>query len=259
MLSRFFLKRAFSTANVAKANIPIVDLTNYINGKGSFADCKAIAEAFEETSCVLIKDPRVNQTCINEFMDLMEAYFESRGQKYYNKQFDLNDFYPEYGFQTGATPDDLLVMKNYTEVIKTFTENNKPLTPYPPKPDSKWRFMWRIGERVDNSKHYSVDPPVHIPEDFPQWKPVMDRVGKLLLDGCYTVSEMLALGLGFEKNLFRGMLENGPQILSPQGSDLRRYEVGTSLSAFHYGNIFVFSNHLREINRLELLDNSWKK
>ena len=235
MFSRLLLKRTFSTA---KANIPIIDLTNYLNNKGSFSDCKAVADAFEQTSCLLIKDPRVNQSNIDEFIDLMEEYFESRGQKYYNNQYDLRDFYPEYNFQTGACPDMLLIMKDHSDVIQTYTADNKPGTAYPPKPDAKWRFLWRVGERVDNSKHYSVDPPVHIPEDFPQWKPVMDNVGNLLLNGVYTVSEMLALGLGLEKNLFRGMLEGGPQVLAPNGSDLSRYEVGTPLSGFHYGRIF---------------------
>jgi len=237
MFSRSLLKRAFSTAI---ADIPKVDTANFLrNGPASMADCKIVAEAFEKTSCLLVRDPRINQSHIDGFIDLMESYFESRSQKYYNGDQNLDDFYPEYNFQTGACPDELLIMQDYKQVMSQYGDNHKPMTTSPPKPDSKWRFLWRVGERIDNPQHFSVDPPVHIPPDYPQWKDTMDKVGDLLLGGVYTVSEMLALGLGLERNVFTKMLDGGPQVLAPNGSDLSRYQPGTSLSAFHYDLNFL--------------------
>ena len=233
MLVKNILKRTFTTI---QGRIPIVDTTRFLsNNSDALSDCKKVAAALEETSCLLVKDPRIDQSNINEFIDLMEAFFESRGRRYYNGEKELEDFYPQYSYQTGATPDQTLVMRDLSHVVNRIPEQYKPKTTFPTEPDSKWRLLWRVGERSPDPRHISVDPPVHVPSDFPQWKSTMDQVGYLLLNGVNTVSEMLAVGLGFEKELFSSMLAGGPQFLGPSASELTRYKNDTPLSSFHYG------------------------
>lgn len=48
----------------------------------------------------------------------------------------------------------------------------------------------------------------------------MDSLGKNMAAGCFTVAEMVALGMGLEKNTFTSMLDGGQHKLAPTGSDL---------------------------------------
>lgn len=41
-----------------------------------------------------------------------------------------------------------------------------------------------------------------------------------MLDGCFTVAEMFAVGSGMPKNTFTKLMERGPHLLAPTGSDL---------------------------------------
>lgn len=62
-----------------------------------------------------------------------------------------------------------------------------------------------------------------IPSDFPQFQQIMDSWGNHMMNGCYTVSEMAAIGFGFERNTFTAMLDGGEHKLGPTGSDLERH------------------------------------
>lgn len=48
----------------------------------------------------------------------------------------------------------------------------------------------------------------------------MDNWGTHMLDGCFTVAEMFAVGSGMPKNTFTKLMERGPHLLAPTGSDL---------------------------------------
>lgn len=52
----------------------------------------------------------------------------------------------------------------------------------------------------DNSikKRYPNTPP----EDFPEFKQVMDTWGRHMINGCYTVAQMAAVGMGLDRNTF---------------------------------------------------------
>ena len=55
-----------------------------------------------------------------------------------------------------------------------------------------------------------------------------------------TVSEMLALGLGLEKDKLTSLLKYGRHLLAPTGSDLNKYnELGTVLAGFHFDLNFI--------------------
>lgn len=52
-------------------------------------------------------------------------------------------------------------------VEKYISEDNKPLSKFPPDYDAKWRFFWAIGERP---VEVANDIPKVIPENFPEWE-----------------------------------------------------------------------------------------
>jgi hypothetical protein len=52
-------------------------------------------------------------------------------------------------------------------------------------------------------------------------------------NGCLTVSEMLALGLGMEKSFLHNTVVNGAFHLAPTAVDLERTKKGDILAAFH--------------------------
>ena len=60
-----------------------------------------------------------------------------------------------------------------------------------------------------------------------------------MIDGCYTVAEMAAVGMGFERNIFTKMLDGGQHKLAPTGSDLVKYNVGTIFAGHHYDFNFL--------------------
>jgi len=168
----------------------------------------------------------------------MEQYFESRAKRYYAGEKNLEDFYPQYGYQAGATPEGVEKARDHKEIYAKLQGENAPVTPQPAPLDAKWRFFWRIGERPKDINNKTIDPPEHIPKDFPQWESTMNRWGYLMHDCVFTVSEMLAIGLGLPETTFTERMKLGAHLLAPTGSDLDRYDVGTVFAGFHYGNDF---------------------
>jgi isopenicillin N synthase-like dioxygenase len=78
-----------------------------------------------------------------------------------------------------------------------------------------------------------------LPADFPQFKDTMETWGQHMIDGCNTVAEMAAIGMGLERNTFSTLMKRGPHKLAPTGSDLQRYKVGTVFAGFHYDFNFL--------------------
>ena len=78
-----------------------------------------------------------------------------------------------------------------------------------------------------------------IPKDFPEFKETAEGWGTHMINGCNTVAEMAAIGMGFEKDLFTGMMKRGPHKLAPTGSDLVKNKVGTIFAGFHYDFNFL--------------------
>lgn len=165
MLSHHILRRFFSTSTV-----PLIDITPFLTSPDSvsnIASCKEIASALHKYGALIIKDPRVKKDYNEKFLDMMEGYFSTRAQKYYKKQ-PIEDIFPQYGFQTGATPEYKELAKSHPEVIASTKGKNKPITPEIPPYDAKWRYFWRIGERPDGDR--TLDPPRYIPKDVPEFE-----------------------------------------------------------------------------------------
>ena len=183
----------------------------------------------------MIKDPRTVEQDNNDYIDLMEKYFESRGEQFYNNQ-EVADFKPEYHYQVGACPPGTEIARPHGDKIRAYDELNKPLSPVIPVQDAKWRFMWKIGKRPEEALD---NFPQVIPEDIEGWEEKMNKFGYKLFDAVNTVSEMAAVGMGLESDAFSKRLDGGAHLLAPTGSDLLKHDVGTVFAGFHYDIAFL--------------------
>lgn len=166
MIAKRILRYFSSSANT----VPIIDVSDYLSNPNSASNisvCKEIVSSFHKYGALIIKDPRVKKDYNEEFLDMMEKYFYSRSHKYYANK-PVEDIFPQYGFQTGATPEFKELAKPHPNVIQALDEKNKPDTPPTPPYDAKWRYFWRIGERPPGDR--TLDPPRYIPKDVPNFE-----------------------------------------------------------------------------------------
>lgn len=70
------------------------------------------------------------------------------------------------------------------------------MTPSPPPFDSKWRYFWNIGDVTEDI------PKNRPPKDFPDFEATAEGWGNHMINGCFTVAEMAAVGLGLDRYLF---------------------------------------------------------
>jgi isopenicillin N synthase-like dioxygenase len=213
----------------------VVDLANFLkdaNSKETLEDCKRVAQILKETSCLIVKDPRVTEDDNSRFLDMME--------KYYNQpnELKMKDVHPELSYQVGATPEYIELPRDHADRIKSLDPKNS--AHLPKGADPKWRYFWRIGERPQNTKFPELNAPQVAPDNFPQWADVMNKWGTLMMQSINTVVEMLATGLGLPPKTFLEKLQEGPHLLAPTGSDLGKFnEVGTIFAGFHYDLNFL--------------------
>eukprot|EP01116_Phalansterium_solitarium_P001611 TRINITY_DN11426_c0_g1_i1.p1 TRINITY_DN11426_c0_g1~~TRINITY_DN11426_c0_g1_i1.p1 ORF type:complete len:357 (-),score=91.10 TRINITY_DN11426_c0_g1_i1:121-1191(-) len=208
---------------------PVIDLSEFLKDPTSEAarkTCEQIAESLHDTSCLIVRDPRVTSEHNNQFIDLMERYYELP------EEVKLKDCRPELSYQVGATPENTEVPVPREQEIAELTQDN---AAHEPKgADPKWRYFWRIGDRPEKTKFQELNAAPVIPEGFDDWAEVMNRWGALMLASIDTVAEMLAVGLEFPVDTFTSLLKHGPHLLAPTGSDLGRYgELDTIFAGFH--------------------------
>jgi len=193
------------------SEMPIIDLDVYLrasqkgNNPSDFSDqvnleCQRVAECLHKYGILLIRDPRVDMEKNEEYIDLMEEYFERTGEKFYNGE-EVDDIKAEWMYQVGATPEFIEIARDHSELIKglNFAPEDMPSSPLKPVLDAKWRYMWKIGKRPMGA---ADDFPQVIPKDFPDWELKMDSWGYKLNDAIFTLAEMAALGMGVERDTF---------------------------------------------------------
>lgn len=79
------------------------------------------------------------------------------------------------------------------------------------------------------------------PEGYPDWHQNMDTWGAMMVEGCFTVTEMAAVGMDLPRDAFSRLLKGGHHVLAPTGSDLIRYDVSTIFVGYHYGKLSKYS------------------
>jgi len=195
-------------------------------------DCQLIAETLKKTSCLIVKDPRVTEEDNTHFLNMMEKYYDQP------LEVKMADVHPELYYQLGATPEFTEVPRDHSDKIKKLDQNNT--AHLPEGADPKWRYFWRIGERPTKTKFTELNAPPVIPKNFPEWSQVMDKWGQLMLQSVSTVVEMLAIGLGLPPHTFLDLLQKGPHLLAPTGSDIGKHnKLDTVFAGFHYDLNFI--------------------
>lgn len=77
----------------APHELDVIDFTSFLNGNDPGDLPKRVLESLRNTSCLVVKDPRVTFEQNEDFLNLMEAYFsQPREQK-------MKDARPEQSYQ----------------------------------------------------------------------------------------------------------------------------------------------------------------
>ena len=87
----------------------------------------------------------------------------------------------------------------------------------------------------------------------------MNKWGATLLNAATTAGEMAAIGMGLAKDEFTKRMVGGQHLLAPTGSDLKRYDVGTTLAGFHYDIAFLTVHGKSRYPGLYIWLRNWKK
>ncbi|XVF79590.1 hypothetical protein PTKIN_Ptkin15bG0001400 [Pterospermum kingtungense] len=229
--------------------LPVIDLAPYLeiaaNPEGASAErasglselCREVSRLLKETGALLVRDPRCSAEDNDRFIDMMEKYFEKPSD------FKCLQERPYLHYQVGVTPEGVevprsLVDEEMQEKIKVIPKEHQPCTPK--GPDPKWRYMWRVGPRPLNTRFQELNSEPVIPAGFPEWKETMDSWGCKMISAIEAVAEMAAIGFGLPKDAFTSLMKQGPHLLAPTGSDLRRYgQEGTLFAGYHYDLNFL--------------------
>lgn len=142
-------------------SLPIVDISAFLQDPQSPASleaCKKVVEIFKQTSCLIIKNPKVKEEDNSAFLDLVEKYFSQKREEL------MKDVHPELNYCVGATPEFTEIPRDHSEVIAKLAD--KDAAHKPQGADPKWRFFWRVGERPEKTQFAEQNAPPVIPSAF---------------------------------------------------------------------------------------------
>ena len=99
-------------------DIPIIDMQTYISASQNAeqwteeakVECQKVAECLHKFGILLIMDPRVKGQDNEDYLQLMEQYFEKTGAKHASGK-NIPEIKPEHLYQTGLMPE-------YTEIAR---------------------------------------------------------------------------------------------------------------------------------------------
>jgi len=217
-------------------HLPVIDLQNWFNKdkdpKTFKEECKKVSEALHLYGIVIVKDPRVQESDNNVFIDMMERYFGLSDGK--------RDARPEHAYQVGVTPSHTERPLSKCSTFGAYGPDDQPLTLCPPEKDPKWRFFWRIGPKPKETKFPSLNADPVVPPEIPEWATVMDSFGTKMVNALFALAEMAAVGFDMKPDSFVSMMQCGAHLLAPTGSDFNKYgKAGTVLAGYHYDLNFL--------------------
>lgn len=231
-------------------DIPVIDLSPYLGFSGKISNsekedfgsdlknlCSEVSRILRDTGALIIKDPRCTAEDNDQFIDMMEKYWEMPDN------FKRKQERPQLHYQVGVTPEGVEVPRSLVdkEMKEKLSRMPKEFQPYTPTgPDPKWRYMWRVGPRPSETQFKELNAEPVIPEGFPEWKDTMDSWGYKMISAVEAVAEMAAIGFGLEKDAFTSRMMQGPHLLAPTGSNLKQHgQLGTVFAGYHYDLNFL--------------------
>ena len=80
-------------------NIPVIDIQAYLEKDSDKweNECKKVASSLHHFGILIVKDPRVDENENDDYLDLVEKYFDNAGKKYYAGEV-LEDCKPEFNY-----------------------------------------------------------------------------------------------------------------------------------------------------------------
>lgn len=140
-----------STQRSSLDMVPVIDVQRFLEKlPGWEEECLKVADCLNKFGILIFRDPRVNEQENEDYIDLMEQYFENTSSKFYAGE-TLKDAKPEYHYQTGVTPEKVEKARNHYDKVKDLPEEDRARSTFPPDYDAKWRYMWKIGERPETA------------------------------------------------------------------------------------------------------------
>ena len=235
---------------------PVIDMLTYFEqSEGWERECVKVAASLHKFGILVVRDPRVSYQMNDAYIDMVESYFEDIGERYYKGE-TLKDSRPELSYQTGVTPASVEKARDHQLLVESIPDSDKPMSPFPPEYDAKWRFFWPIGERPAEVRNYL---PKVIPEGYSEWEERMDSWGNHMVNACESIGEMAAFGMGLEKSTFKDRMRQAPHLLAPTASDLNKHDVGTAFAGFHSDMNFITCHGKSRFPGLFLWTREWKK
>lgn len=218
--------------NNLAAVIPVIDFGTFLETGEDAAESARVVSAFEEFGAVVVHDPRVSAAANDLFLDMMEQYFEQPETK------KLADARPQLQYQVGYTPPFRERPRDHRERIEIMATKERPSIPT--EADAKGRYYWRVGTPPATTQFPSLNADNVVPEGFPEWSATMDGWGHHMLNAAIAISELLASGLGEEKDALTRRMIGAPHLLDPTGVDLGAFgKNGTICAGFHYDLNFL--------------------
>ena len=106
---------------------PIIDLSSYVDdAENASEDCKMVADLLHRFGFLCVKDPRVNHTHNDRFIDMLEKYYEQ------SDEAKAKDIRKEVSYQVGLTPTRIERARNHCSLVEKLGSAEKPLTICPP-------------------------------------------------------------------------------------------------------------------------------
>ncbi|GAA5943707.1 hypothetical protein JCM3775_001342 [Rhodotorula graminis] len=219
------------------ACLPVVDLDAFYSAPASpaaRAEAVKTAEALIQYGALIVRDGRVSETANQRFLDVMEDYFAQDEARL------KEDLRPEVHYQVGVTLENTEKPKCHSDdacraIIAALDPAERPLDLEGGQADPKCRFFHRMGKTPPTTDFPSLRMDNVTPAAFRStWAASMEEWGAQIKQAVDGVSEMLAVGLGLERDTFLRAAEYGSHLLAPTATDLDKWgKVGEIFAGFH--------------------------
>ncbi|PHH60741.1 hypothetical protein CDD81_1279 [Ophiocordyceps australis] len=221
--------------------LPVIDLDVYMSQARDPAEakheCDKAADALITYGALILRDSRVDEASNDKFLGLLEDYFAQPVDEL------RRDERPELSYQIGVTLENkerpkCAVSEPCLDVIRRLEPLQRPLDISGHEPDPKCRFFWRMAHKGPFETEFPVLNAENVTPRAPgireRWGVTMDSWGTLMKNSVENLSEMVAVGLGLDKDYFVNAARYGPHLLAPTASDLTRHgQKDTILAGFH--------------------------
>ncbi|GAA6058079.1 hypothetical protein JCM3770_002253 [Rhodotorula araucariae] len=228
--------------------LPIVDLDVFRNAASSpeaRAEAAKTAAALVEYGALIVRDSRVSEDANERFLDVMEDYFNQ------DEALLREDLRPEVHYQVGVTLENTEKPKCHSDdackaVIAALDPAERPLDLEGGKADPKCRFFHRMGKTPPQTDFRSLRMENVTPRAFAAtWRASMDEWGTQIKQAVEGVSEMLAVGLGLERDTFLRAGEYGSHLLAPTATDLNKFGKENEIFAGFHSDLNMLTIHGR--------------